>query len=79
MTLSGGKADDLNLSDFIDAGYALLVEAYQSAPGGHLVDALEKAREYAEGEDPEKVKEESVERKNEQSLAQLEKMMRGVR
>ena len=79
MTLAGGKADELNLSDFLDAGYALLVEAYQSAPGGHLLDALEKAREYAEGEDPDQVKEESVERENERSLAQLENMMRGVK
>ncbi len=80
MTLSGGRPDDLNLSDFLDAGYALLVEAYQSAPGGHLIDAIEKAQEYAEGaEEPEVVEAERVAAQNAAAIAELNSMMRGVR
>ena len=57
------------------------MEAYQSAPGGHLIDALEKAREYAEGseQEHEEVRERTVESDNERSLAELSLLMRGVR
>lgn len=79
MTLSGGRPDDLYLSDFLDAGYALLVEAYQSAPGGHLIDAIEKAQEYAEGApEAEVVKVERDAAKNTAAVAQLNSMMSGV-
>ena len=79
MTLSGGRPDDLYLSDFLDAGYALLVEAYQSVPGGHLIDAIEKAQEYSEGaEEPEVVAAEREAAKNAAAVAELNSMMAGV-
>ena len=81
MTLAGGRPDEIHLSEFLDAGYALLVEAYQSAPGGHLIDAIEKASEYAAGtdEEQEEMRERSVESDNDRSLAQLYMMMRSTR
>jgi len=79
VTLAGGDANTLTLSEFLDAGYALLVEAYQSAPGGHLMEALEKAAQWSEGgPESEDTAQESVERENARSLAQLDMMMRGV-
>jgi hypothetical protein len=51
------------------------VEAYSSVPGGSLMDAIEKTAEYREGGEPDEVEE----ARNEQSLAQLEMMMRGVK
>lgn len=77
MTLAGGDAQSLFLTDFLDAGFALLVEAYTSQPGGHLMDALEKTEEWREGgEDSEET---SVDRENARAMAQLEMLMRGVK
>jgi len=79
VTLAGGEPDSLALSDFLDAGYALLVEAYASIPGGHLMDALEKTEVWREGGPrPEEAQEADVDRENARSMAQLEMMMRGV-
>ena len=53
------------------------MEAYSSVPGGSLMDAIEKTAEYREGGEPDETVAEEA--RNEQSLAQLEMMMRGVK
>ena len=79
MTLAGGHADSLSLSDFLDAAYALLVEAHQSIPGGNLMDALSSTEEWrAGGPEAEAAEEAAVERENARSLEQFNAMMRGV-
>ena len=79
MTLAGGNADSLTLSDFLDAAYALLVEAHQSIPGGNLMDALQSTEEWrAGGPESEAAQESEIERENARSLAQLQMMMQGV-
>jgi hypothetical protein len=54
------------------------VEAYRDA-SGQLMTAIEKTAEYAAGAaEPEEVHEASVDAQNEQSLQQLQQMMRGI-
>jgi hypothetical protein len=78
ITLAGGNPDGLTLSPFLDAGYALLVEAYRDA-GGQLMGALEKTAEYAEGaREPEVQQEMNEDLQNQASLAQLQNMMKGI-
>ena len=79
MTLAGGKAEDLHLREFIDAGFALLVEAHKDFPGGSLMQALEHTAEWREGGDREEVQEISEGAKNEAALKQLSAMMKGVK
>ena len=55
------------------------MEAYQSVPGGHLIDGIEKAAEYAEGGDVEEMRERRLESENERSLEELNRMMRSVK
>jgi hypothetical protein len=69
----------LTLKLFIAAAYALMVRTYAGIPGQNLLDAIESTDNTFGIEQPEEVKEENVEARNEASLKQLEKMMRGVR
>ena len=46
----------------------------------NLVAALEEVREYAsDSQQPEEIAQENVDRKNERALAELERMMKGVK
>lgn len=82
MALHGGDPDELSFKTFLDISYTLLVEEYRTKAGMNLIAALEETKQYAAGASnttPEEVSEDAVVRKNEQSLAQLDNMMKGVR
>ena len=67
----------MNLRSFLNAGFALLVEAYTGL-GVNLSEAVQRAWEALGIEESEEVKEANVETRNEDSLAQLQMMMSGV-
>ena len=78
MTLAGGDPERMNLRSFLNAGFALLVEAYTGL-GVNLVEACERAWEGIGVEKAPEAVEASVEAQNEASFAQLEALMQGVK
>ena len=71
----------MSFKTFLDISYALLVDEYREKGGMNLLSALNETAQYAtgNGQEPEEISEDQVARKNADSLAQLDKMMRGVR
>jgi len=66
----------MRLRQFLDAAYALIVEAYQQT-GVNLLVAMEKALEFRAG--TEREAQQSFAAQNDASLAELERLMSGVR
>lgn len=67
----------MNLRAFLNAGFALLVEAYTSL-GVNIVEATERAWEGLGVDKSPQAQEASVEANNEVALAQLQSLMQGV-
>lgn len=80
LALSGGDTDAITLKTFLDISYTLLVDEYREKGGMNLIAALEETRQYASGngELPDELPVDAVDRKNAESMAQLDKMMKGV-
>ena len=81
VALAGGDPDGLSFKRFLDISYSILVDEYQRS-GMNLVAALEAVRQYASGfstETPETVSSGSVVAQNQQAMAQLQAMMKGVK
>lgn len=68
----------MNLRAFLNAGFALLVEAYTGL-GVNLVEAVERAWEGLGIEKTQEKKEADIGAKNAAAIAQLNSMMAGVK
>ena len=76
VTLAGGNPEAMTLRQFLDAAYALLVEEAQRL-GIDLISALESHSKWAARSLLEAVNDTSIQ--NQRALAELEKMMSGVK
>ena len=76
VTLAGGDPEAMTLRQFLDAAYALLVEEAQRL-GIDLISALETHSKWAARSLLEAVNDTSIQ--NQRALAELEKMMSGVK
>ena len=65
----------MSLKQFLNAAYALFVEIYAAIPGTNMLEAIDRTNQAFGIEATEQA---PVEVQNEQSLKQLEAMMRGV-
>lgn len=79
MILGGIDPDAVVLEQFLDAAYVCLVDSYQAA-GMTFIDALEATAEYRAGtlRSDTSPTEEAVAKQNQDSLAELQRMMAGT-
>ena len=84
ITLAGGDPASLTLANFLDAGYALLLEEYRTA-GMSLHEAIDQTAHLRAGGSKEKESresqvpsEEQLVRQNQASMRELQQLMGGL-